>query len=65
MDPLFRARYPEDVWQQLGEDVPEVQEGDLAAIATPMDFLGINYYSRACGQRQRRRWTSPRPAASR
>jgi beta-glucosidase len=46
MDPLFRARYPEDVWQQLGEDVPEVQEGDLAAIATPMDFLGINYYTR-------------------
>jgi beta-glucosidase len=22
MDPLFRARYPEDVWQHLGEDVP-------------------------------------------
>lgn len=46
MDPLFRGQYPADVWQHLGADVPLVHEGDMAAIATPMDFLGINYYTR-------------------
>ena len=46
MDPLFKGEYPADVWQHLGGDAPQVHEGDLAAIATPTDFLGINYYTR-------------------
>ena len=46
MDPLFKGEYPADVWQHLGGDVPQVEPGDAAAIATPMDFLGINYYTR-------------------
>lgn len=46
MDPLFRGRYPEDVLDFLGADAPEVGEGDLAAISQPLDFLGINYYTR-------------------
>ncbi len=47
MDPLFKACYPADVLEFLGGDSPQMQEGDLQAIATPMDFLGINYYSRS------------------
>jgi beta-glucosidase len=46
MDPLFHGRYPADVLAFLGADAPRVEAGDMAAIATPMDFLGINYYSR-------------------
>jgi len=46
LDPLLRGCYPDDVWQHLGPDVPQVEPGDLAAIATPMDYLGINYYTR-------------------
>ena len=46
MDPLFHARYPDDVLAHLGADAPQVQPGDLNAIAQRMDFLGINYYSR-------------------
>ena len=46
MDPLLKGEYPADVWQHLGNDVPQVEPGDLAAINTPMDFLGINYYTR-------------------
>lgn len=45
-DPLFKGRYPQPVWDELGADVPDVQAGDLAHIATPMDYLGVNYYSR-------------------
>jgi len=46
LDPLFGRGYPGDVWSHLGVDVPRLHDGDLAAIATPMDFLGVNYYSR-------------------
>jgi len=46
MDPLFKGAYPADVWQHLGDDVPQVEPGDLAVITTPMDFLGVNYYTR-------------------
>lgn len=47
MDPLFTGSYPDDVLTFLGSDAPRVSAGDMAAIATPMDFLGINYYSRS------------------
>jgi beta-glucosidase len=46
-DPLFKGQYPQDVLDHLGADAPHIEAGDLAAIATPMDFLGINYYSRS------------------
>jgi beta-glucosidase len=46
MDPLFRASYPSDVWEHLGDDAPHVQVGDLQAIAQPIDFVGVNYYTR-------------------
>ena len=54
LDPLFRGRYPDDAIADRvqqghldGHHLPFVHDGDLAAIATPIDFLGINYYSRA------------------
>ena len=47
MDPLFKSTYPQDVLEFLGADAPRIELGDLQAIATPMDFLGINYYSRS------------------
>ena len=47
MDPLFKGAYPADVLEYLGADAPDVHVGDLAAIRTPMDFLGVNYYTRS------------------
>jgi beta-glucosidase len=38
LDPLLRGAYPDHLIP------PEVGDGDLAAIAEPLDFLGINYY---------------------
>jgi beta-glucosidase len=46
LDPLFRKSYPSDVLNYLGRLAPRVQAGDLARIAVPIDFLGVNYYSR-------------------
>jgi len=53
LDPLFRGQYPEDAVAdrvRLGHldspRMPFVRPGDLAEIAAPLDFLGVNYYSR-------------------
>jgi beta-glucosidase len=48
LDPLFRGRYPEDLVRDVAAvtDLRHVQDGDLATIATPLDVLGVNYYSR-------------------
>jgi len=46
MDPLLLGRYPEDVLAHLGDDAPAVADGDLDIICQPLDFLGINYYTR-------------------
>jgi beta-glucosidase len=46
-DPLFKGAYPAEVLAELGADAPVVEAGDMEAIATPLDYLGVNYYSRA------------------
>ena len=45
-DPLFHGSYPADILAHYGADAPLVQPGDMATIAQPLDFLGINNYSR-------------------
>ena len=48
LDPLFRGRYPGDVLMDLGgvTDGAWLKAGDLEVISTPIDFLGVNYYTR-------------------
>jgi beta-glucosidase len=45
-DPILRGRYPEDVLDRLGDAAPPVRDGDLELIAAPLDFVGVNNYSR-------------------
>lgn len=54
LDPLFGRQYPADKLRDYAQrgDVSDnflevVLDGDLEHIATPCDFLGINYYNRA------------------
>jgi len=47
LDPLLRGEYPFDIWEHYGADVPEVQAGDLETLKGPLDFMGVNYYTRA------------------
>ncbi len=51
LEPLFRAAYPTDMAAlfaaRCGTDFDFVQDGDLACIAAPCDFLGVNFYSRS------------------
>ena len=44
MDPIFRRCYPEYVTEELNWSFP-IEDGDFDIISTPIDFLGLNYYS--------------------
>jgi beta-glucosidase len=46
LDPIVHRGYPEDGLRAWGWDQREVRDGDMEVIATPIDFLGVNYYSR-------------------
>ncbi|WDE10259.1 GH1 family beta-glucosidase [Thalassomonas haliotis] len=45
--PLFDGEYPEILSLLPKEHHPDIRQGDMAIIAQPMDFLGVNYYTRA------------------
>lgn len=47
LDPLFRAAYPEELAPLIESLVVDLEDGDLKRIAQPLDFLGVNYYSRS------------------
>jgi beta-glucosidase len=49
LDPVLRGTYPADlldIYARAVGPLDFIQAGDLAAIATPSDFLGVNYYHR-------------------
>jgi beta-glucosidase len=47
LDPVLLGRYPDDVLQNAGVSEWFEQMGDdLAVIAAPIDFMGVNYYTR-------------------
>lgn len=45
--PLFDGEYPEIMTQLPTENHPEIHDGDMAIISHSMDFLGVNFYTRA------------------
>lgn len=46
LDPIFFGCYPEDLFAALAITPPSLDADDLKCIAAPIDFLGVNYYSR-------------------
>jgi beta-glucosidase len=49
LDPLLRGSYPEDTLAVVEREIGRaswLHDGDLATIATPVDFLGVNFYWR-------------------
>jgi beta-glucosidase len=51
LDPLFRAVYPAELTSSAGPLFDMVRDGDLATIATALDFVGVNYYTRTVVRR--------------
>ncbi len=46
LDPVFRGRYPEGLFSDMQVAPPPAHADDFSIISTPIDFLGVNYYSR-------------------
>jgi len=47
MDPIFKGCYPEIALKQHGTNCPIIFDNDFKNIRQPLDFLGVNYYTRA------------------
>jgi beta-glucosidase len=47
LNPLFGREWPDALLEQIGELNAARRDGDLAICAQPMDFMGLNYYTRS------------------
>jgi len=50
LEPVLGRGYPEDMLERYAEILPTIEDGDMDTIAAPLDFLGINYYTRSVVQ---------------
>ncbi len=46
LDPVFFGTYPEELSAIFGAGRTRLSEADVDLVMTPLDFLGVNYYSR-------------------
>jgi beta-glucosidase len=46
LDPVFLGRYPEELAEIFGEAWPRWPAEEVAQLRQPIDFLGVNYYTR-------------------
>lgn len=46
LDPLAGRHYPADMVDSYKTDLPFLKNGDYETIVAPIDFLGVNYYTR-------------------
>lgn len=53
LDALFKGEYPKEVLHSIEGLSSYIQKDDLKMISSPIDFLGINYYTRTivCNER--------------
>jgi beta-glucosidase len=47
LDPVFLGSYPAELAEMFGPAWPSSSNGDMQLIQQPIDFLGINYYTRS------------------
>ena len=47
LDPALLGSYPEELHEVFGEAWPKWPDADLQLIKQPLDYIGVNYYTRA------------------
>jgi len=47
LDPILRGEYPRRLIDAFGPFAPQMEEADMRHIAEPVDFIGVNYYTRS------------------
>lgn len=65
LDPIMGRGYPAAGTRAWNWDLSEVHDGDLRAISAPIDFMGINYYTRALVRSPRLEPLDPSPPTER
>lgn len=50
LDPIFLGEYPAELRELFGAGWPRFPQDDFRLIGEPIDFLGINYYTRSVTQ---------------
>ncbi|HEU4733805.1 MAG TPA: GH1 family beta-glucosidase [Kofleriaceae bacterium] len=56
LDPALLGRYPDELAEIFGEAWPAWPEQDFALIRQPIDFIGVNYYTRSVRHHDPGRW---------
>lgn len=46
LDAVYKGTYPNPLWKKIGIARPKIGADDMKIISQPIDFLGVNYYSR-------------------
>jgi len=60
--PLFDKAYPDIINTMPKSQQPIIEDGDMDIIAQPLDFLGINFYTRAIYKRDEKEIFCQQPA---
>jgi len=47
LDPALLGTYPDELREVFGEAWPEFPDDDMRLIRQPLDFIGVNYYTRS------------------
>ena len=58
-DPALLGTYPEELREVFGEAWPDWPADEVAALKQPIDFLGLNYYTRAVVRHDAKAWPVP------
>ena len=56
LKPLMHAEYPEIIEKLSADERPDVIDGDMDIISQPIDYLGINYYTRTVYKADNQQW---------
>jgi beta-glucosidase len=62
LDPVLLGHYPEELQEIFGDAWPKWPHGDFDLIRQPLDFIGVNYYTRSVTRHDAQTW--PLKAAS-
>ncbi|MEF7614122.1 GH1 family beta-glucosidase [Aquincola sp. MAHUQ-54] len=61
LDPALLGRYPDELREVFGDAWPAWPDAEVEALKVPIDFLGLNYYTRSVVRHDPAHW--PVPAA--
>ena len=50
LNPLFGREWPDELLTQMGSRIADRRQGDTGICAQPLDFIGLNYYTRSIAQ---------------